>query len=644
MSTHAAHIERASGFIADDNGEKQAELEVAFEAIANCEAAAVEIRGDVATGKSQALLGRTLHLLQSGVPATSLFVVCSTLDAARELEVRFMSLCRAEAPSRLGAPTFCTPTELMRIHLGSAKTGNAAKRAPRVLLDVELKLLVQDLLARGFDQAAIRQALNAYRVSPGNFDDTARCSHGNDAEAHRALQRALKARGVILREDLPHLCATSDGEPAFPYLFIDDADALPPAVLATLIALAGTQCMVTCSSSCMHGESTCFDLGGLNNDSDAGVLAAAFKSQAEPQRANAWRLPPRGDGSAITVKWRDPREESEGIASYLQRMLREDGTLIARDVYIAVPNDMWADSMKRALHRRFLESSVALSGQSVSGDPRSGRSGARLQALTRLSLIVNPLDAASWRNFCAFGKRDFASDDWNQLEDWSHSQGMSLAEAISKAIADGAERPTLPEAPKVAKDLMGFIVSTVEELSQLKGKRGFALAKAAGEGLDAGELDGFFNSVAGDEDATTLCAHLWSSAFEESFDPSLSKVRIGRLERMAGLSPRILIVAGFNEGLYEADPPLVARRLHAATGKARDLVMLSFVQKMEHEVAAEIGCSIRRSRNERGVRMAMLAPCPLLSRIGDFAPGQQSGQQLLGELTARAPRQHGHRR
>ena len=63
MSTHAAHIERASGFIADDNGEKQAELEVAFEAIANCEAAAVEIRGDVATGKSQALLGRTLHLL-----------------------------------------------------------------------------------------------------------------------------------------------------------------------------------------------------------------------------------------------------------------------------------------------------------------------------------------------------------------------------------------------------------------------------------------------------------------------------------------------------------------------------------------------------------------------------------------------------
>ncbi|MDR1712981.1 MAG: hypothetical protein LBR39_02345 [Coriobacteriales bacterium] len=295
------------------------------------------------------------------------------------------------------------------------------------------------------------------------------------------------------------------------------------------------------------------------------------------------------------VKWRDPNDELNGLARWVQHQLNTDEELLGADVCFVMPNRTWAKVGARALKERKLASTTLWDGPGLSipeQDP--GRNPAYV-AWLKLRLLAE-----------ANGVED--GEVW-QL--W-----RSLADAEQQAQQEQQGRD--------------FVAVNAR-------KQGFGLIKAiAGEEPDE-QFRHLIDPVDGDEDVRTLLARVNGHIAQPQFLTSESAVRICSYGRLGAQRFRVLILPGLVEGLLPspllADDTAQLTRLTEQFGTAlsngTQCLLLSSFQMVEKKRGISLGLSFTRTRDVHGQLMGMLSPSRLLIEAGDAIPPSTSGQQFL---------------
>lgn len=574
------------------------------------------VTGPAASGKTAALVAHVCELVCAGVDAADVLVVAPSPDAADELRDRLeRAVGSVDAASAL-ALRVCSARSLalgaLAFDGGAAGAGSFA----RVLAPAERSVLLADLRARGFSGAQVAAAL---AVACAAWEAEEEPVPREEDACLAALLAALDVRGALLEEALfarALTCVRGAGLEACPrdlgarHILLDDADLLPPAARTLCTALAGEGLWVA----------TCGDAAG-------GDVALPAPSR---------RL---GARRAFVVKWEDPAEEAAGIAAYVSQVLA--AVDCPGEVLVVTPNHAGSRRIADALARAGVPVSCEAGRRILPGDPRSADASTGQRALALLGLAADPRDVASWRMWCAAGRPDLAAPAWVRLEDGARERGVSVADALGALAGPVTRGPTgifsgrLPvergcDASWVA-DLPGArtlaerVGAARRVLGACEGRRGRALLDA----IDPGRTDAFRALVAADdgsapstEDARALYERARARIAEPRFASRARFVRVAQAQDARGLRPRVVVLAGCNEGL--CDDGLV----RDALARPCDELLASYVQRMPVEVAERQGARVRRTREQAGERVALLAPSPALAALEGEAPSTLSGQQF----------------
>ena len=553
--------------------------------------------GAAGSGKTAALVARVRELAASGVPAADVLVCAPTHDAAEELRLR---LAAELEPACVPVPTVRSVREL----------AFAAAGEPRVLTRVERSILLADLRARGFAAAQVSAALAGVLAAWERGD-----AAPEPADAcEEALLAALAARAATLPEALPaaalaRLRAHGAGaQTRMRHVLADDAHLMTPAELALAFELAAEE----------------FELYAQADFELPGCLAPHAPARRElPAPAHRLRA-----GHAYVVKWVDADEEAAGVAAFVDLALRrlecEPG-----DAFVACPSRAWRRRVEQALARAGLAASAPGEERTLPADPRdpAGCRALRIYAGTRL--VANEADVAAWRAWCATGHADLSAAVWAALEDEAASAGVGVVQALAALAQD----PASSRVHGVAR-LGAEYGAALDFVGRCGRKTGRALVEA----VDPSRTPAFRELVRSDsggvslhEGAPQLLARAQARIADARFAPRAAAVRVGSPADLAGLHPRVLVLAGANEGL------LAPADVTAACGLGAEELLVSFVQRMGAREAAACGALVRRTRREGDEDVALLARPSGLDALGAEVPSTMSGQQFCASVLGLRP-------
>lgn len=658
-----------------DAGQKRNESDDGPSALVLCRALAskadaVKVTGPAGSGKTEFLVRSAARLVEAGIDPARICMVVLTFDAAAAVRSRLLAIAPETGAIRVTTPF----EESLRVLDGQAARAFTGRR-PRVLFEAEYNMLLEDLKLAFPDPRALRSGL-ARLLSQ-------RCAlktreswdlQEGDVALLEALTARLKSFDALLREEVAPCAAEflgSDAGSAFckayDAVLVDDFQNLSAGSQRVCEFLCAERLYIAGNGNeALSGfdpypsaagflqfeqrfpEAESFELAG-----SAGLppQIAAFETALCRQRgmtlrpadARALDGDGRADDSLVVIKWREPEDEFGGVVSIVRSLLDENRDRDASEVYVAVPNRIWAERIEALLERYRVKTSVALDGDPVRGDPRNLERAGLIVPYARLALAADPDDAVAWRLWCGLGHRCVRAQEWARLGPWARERSLSLVEALAQ-LGEAPEEPF-----EGASHLRERYEAGAQLVESLRGKRGFSLVKAVAGGYDAG-FSALLEPLSGDEDARALCARAQRRMTMPFFDPSPHRVRIGSLQRLQGLNPQFVIMTGLVDGLVprgsraergpRADDAVRERALqqlamqrrlfYSAAGKARTRLIFSSVQRAEADFAKRCGIDVRRVRTERGRTVAQLARSCFLDEAGDATPSTVSGEQYLG--------------
>ncbi|MBS5479008.1 MAG: hypothetical protein KHY83_10140 [Coriobacteriia bacterium] len=577
-------------------------------------------QGPVGSGKTAALVEQACELLRLGVAAADVLVVAPGADAVDELRSRLEAAAgialsrgiRTSSVRALALDVLSTRgagpsdgAEACSRQEGAQPETADAPRSVRVLSHAERSIFLADLRAHGFPakqvSAALAAAQSAWRLGDEalRLDGDACLTALLDELGRRGalLQEALFARAIGCLSSADTRCGEAMPRGGARFVLVDDADLLPPAALRLCTALAGEELWVAQS-----GNVPCIEATEPPVELDAPV-----------HRLGARR--------ACVVKWSDAAEEAAGIAAFARQAIER--LALPGELFIACPNRTWVRRINDSLGRAGITVCASSDRPPLSGDPRDAVASAGLRAFAALGVLANPLDVASWRTWCAVGRSDVAAPAWRRLSETAKARGMSL----DRAIGPEGRGPCTGENVSGADRLLAERIAAGWELvEKCSSKRGRALLEAIG----AKGAEDLLSLVADDrgsvgpaDDAHVLFARAVGRVVEQRFGHRGTCVRVGSISALAGLHPRILVLAGCNDGL--ADERLV----RDALARPCDELLVSYVQRMPADVARRQGACVRRTRQEAGETVALLAPSPAIAALGAEAPSTVGGEQFI---------------
>lgn len=260
----------------------------------------------------------------------------------------------------------------------------------------------------------------------------------------------------------------------------------------------------------------------------------------------------RRPASIDVQRFETPSDELFGIAD-LVRSLIDEG-FAAADVYVAAPNGTWVKNVGGALRTHGVAVDVYPSDKALDGnfaDP------ARCQAplmLAALDLAAKPDDALALRMWCAAGDHMAASPTFKAVRERVARTGETLAQAL-RTLQDETATSAAPiynvEAAFVAYEAAQDIGRRCRHL------RGQALLEEIARLCTKGEsaqvsavLAACCAPVTETSTAVELAANVREHVMFPTFDAHADAVRVGPYEALAGLNPRMVILAGFVNGFF----------------------------------------------------------------------------------------------
>ncbi len=624
--------------------------------------AATRIVGGVGTGKTQELINRAVKALKQGAKVTDVLVLCATPQAALAFKARLDAAAKAAGVSAADVAV-TTPRALALDVMGDAEAIRWSGREPRLLTDYEKLFLLEDMKVSGLRPKRLREMLKFFYRSWTELadDDEDWLLAGEESNIHELVKANLAFTRSILEPELGNLAvnylrshAGARDAHAFAHVFVDDYQRISKAsqLLAGLVAresltIAGDRV------ACVEVYDSYPYTAGLDEfmDAHAGVAdveltecrtcaagaQATAKLLADPAVESVAFRPADSAAAGATevLDFPEPENEFVGVAKRVADAVAEGAS--PADVVVAVPNGIWARNITKALLAAKVPAHILTDRQPVRGDIRDNARCVPAHVLTALDLVANPENALAWRCWCGYNDWLANSSAIANLRTYAdeHNEGLvaALRDVLGGAQAVGTGEIDHVVGAKRVADAHAAGLFVIEAAARLEGS---ALLDKLAE-LVTGEARATAPAVvrslclaSEDNSAAAMAARFRARLLAPTIDAA-DAVQVVPYDQVAGLSPKMLVVAGFVAGFIpcreyydSAEMPLDkqerehekdVRRVYALAGKASQKLVVSRFGMTDLETAGRLKLHIGRIRLQNGTRMCIIPPSDFTEQL-----------------------------
>ena len=339
-------------------------------------------------------------------------------------------------------------------------------------------------------------------------------------------------------------------------------------------------------------------------------------------------------------------EELQAVAEYIAQEI-ERGTKPS-DIVITVPNSTWAKNMRAACKASEIPCFDPYSGTyAIKGDVRTYARCTNARVLSLLDITADPTNALAWRNWCGYGDWLLCSGAISALRLFAERMKISFVEALAQVESDPKKDEFEDHAASMDMVLKAFRVAR-DEISVLQKADQALFGKALLDELSSFATGGVIKEAplslqeicikapcAGETDEQINSAYAMAArAHRKLLEPNCSfenEVLLVPYDNIAGLTPRILIIAGFVNGFIPSRDyfdttvsPLDkqkkihvvdTKRVYNLVGSAKDRLVISHFTSLELENAEILKVSIARIRMKNGQRICTISPSDFLKLI-----------------------------
>ncbi len=624
--------------------------------------AATRIVGGVGTGKTQELINRAVKALKQGAKVTDVLVLCATPQAALAFKARLDAAAKAAGVSAADVAV-TTPRALALDVMGDAEAIRWSGREPRLLTDYEKLFLLEDMKVSGLRPKRLREMLKFFYRSWTELADDGEdwLLAGEESNIHELVKANLAFTRSILEPELGNLAvnylrshAGARDAHAFAHVFVDDYQRISKAsqLLAGLVAresltIAGDRV------ACVEVYDSYPYTAGLDEfmDAHAGVAdveltecrtcaagaQATAKLLADPAVESVAFRPADSAAAGATevLDFPEPENEFVGVAKRVADAVAEGAS--PADVVVAVPNGIWARNITKALLAAKVPAHILTDRQPVRGDIRDNARCVPAHVLTALDLVANPENALAWRCWCGYNDWLANSSAIANLRTYAdeHNEGLvaALRDVLGGAQAVGTGEIDHVVGAKRVADAHAAGLFVIEAAARLEGS---ALLDKLAE-LVTGEARATAPAVvrslclaSEDNSAAAMAARFRARLLAPTIDAA-DAVQVVPYDQVAGLSPKMLVVAGFVAGFIpcreyydSAEMPLDkqerehekdVRRVYALAGKASQKLVVSRFGMTDLETAGRLKLHIGRIRLQNGTRMCIIPPSDFTEQL-----------------------------
>ncbi|MDR0513619.1 MAG: hypothetical protein LBG81_00465 [Coriobacteriaceae bacterium] len=611
------------------------------------------------TGKTHCLVQEAALLLQEGVAAADILVLCASPVAADAFRSRLL----ASSPIAHGVEVTTSRAFLLGL-LGTEGAIAATGRKPRLLLPFEYDFFLEDLKTSGLRNRRLREMLKFFYKGMGDMadDDAEWLITNEERELFGLMKECLEATAGILGPEVSNLAVKYlrtnrdvQEQAQRRYVLVDDFH---------LIARASQ------FASCLLAKEGLFlaaDLGAGQNAAQeayeaypypggadefvlenphadiirlstsrscpAGAKASeALQREAGTGGADTGRPVPEGSGGIEILAGENPKDELAQLARAVAR-IRGEGTP-ADGITIAAPHPVWRRNIKRRLEEEGIPAETLPDTAFLKGDIRFEEKCLPARFMTLLNLVGDPTDAVAWRCWCGFGDYLTNSNGIRVLRALCKPGRQTLeqvldSEGLLEHSTEGIDALASVQRVFAARDLGRKLVARLgslkgsdllkaiaQELSEISG--GEVVVPKALEALASAGI-----ASPGQESAEHLACRLRDSLQAPAYSRE-EAVRIASYQDMAGTSPSHLYLAGFMNGFFPEQDYFDATVLTieqmekryakdlgciaSVAAKASDALTVSYCKKLDLEDAERLKLRIGRIVFEDNRRVAKTEP------------------------------------
>lgn len=560
----------------------------------------IAVKGGFATGKTTAIVNAVLELLAGGTKGEDILVFAASPLAADDLAER-LRVAAPEGLAKVAADVRVTvPREYQLEALATHETQTITGRDARLLNSFEYDFLMEDLKTSTIPLKRLSEMMKFFNRQFSelrDFDEDWFYTN-EERELYELLRDCLGFTRGIMPSEVAGLFvrAARGGVTAkVPYVFVDDFRCLSRGsqIAASLIAEKRLTVADNPEFSMRVFEDYPYPAGldeleeanpemrvvelGESHSCPAGYAAVdAYLHQAALPAVSAdelnkvdWDLEaaqkakgikevhlPKavGTGAAAVeqLTFATPQKEYRGVAAYVEARIAEG--VAPGDIVVVTTNRTWQRNLGVALAGKGIPVSDLSSGKVFAGDIRDFAYCDAHQVYTALALLADFTDGVAWRSWLGFG-------DWltnsNGMKLWRNRAAMG-GQAIDAALemlpllanADaekgGLSCANMAKAVDRCKDLYGSCAGLAgsDLLRAVTRKVLGADAKvpALVEKLVAPFVDGTLPG----KTAAAMVARARRRLDYPTADPNT--VRLVPYDEVVGVSPKVLVIAGFVNG------------------------------------------------------------------------------------------------
>lgn len=579
------------------------------------------IEGAPFSGKTTRLIEEIQDAIESGFDPADMAVFAASPSAAQDLGRRLADL---------GIPVTTTvPREHFLQLLADDEARAITGRIPRLMLPFEYDFFLEDLKTSGLKPRRLREILKFFYRGMADGDSAHEdwLVTNEERELMALISDTLAFTGAMLEAEVSPLVvralregATLRSRSTISLVFVDDYALLSRTTQEALVLLSGERLVVT------DGVEGVESFEAYPNGEGTAQLAAWFPA-ARIVELGEVSLPARQEE---VVEAETVVREMTAVARLASQAL-QDGCA-PWDMVVAAEHPAWRRNIARVLESSGVRAALVPSTAFLRCDVRREAGSAAARLATVLALAANARDGVAWRAWCGFGDYLANSNGFRSLCQRGRNGGLA---AVLQA---GELQPDLLD----GLDAMGSIrrIEIAHQqgealLARLAGLEGDALLRAAMdevEGPDAAIPAALLACAlpegAQDASAAAMVERLRQAAFFPRFATS-EAVRVGSFGQIAGLAPRVLVIAGAMNGFFpKADlfdgtvltvdqrqrrAEVAERVARAVRARASERVVLTLTAQLPLEDAERLGLVVERIALVDGQRMARLEPSMYLA-------------------------------
>lgn len=594
-----------------------------------------------------------MRLLQEGCAPQRILACTFTRTAAHDIAREIAAL----GVSGAGDVWSGTLHSLSFSILSGREVFQATGRVPRPLAKVEERFLLQDLQAN-FD--GIRKATKRLLAFEGAWarmqaDQPGWPSDAIDREFQRQLLAWLQFHGAILVGELVPVTLRylrdnplCEERSRFTHVLVDEYQDLNRAEQALVDVIAAEanlsiigdedQSIYSFKHAHPEGISTFRESHPGTHDETldvcrrcpTSIVALANAVIRNNATYSSRPLRPRSEnagGVVHVVQWPSMLAEARGAAEYIHKRIREDNVAPGQ-VLVLAPRRQIGQAVRSALAEHRIESFSFFSEQALDGDPKAERESAGQQAYALLALLANPEDRVALRCWCGLGSKTLNETQWRRLRSHCESTGEH-PRVVLEQLSAGATRISRTE------QLVQRFERLRAKVAQLEGLRGQELVNSLFPETE--EWSHPLRSIAAkamadgcDMTASELLDEIRAGVTQIESPEEVDSVRIMSLHKSKGLTARVVLVLGCNEGMipridYDEPQEEQSRQLE----EQRRLFYVALTRSTETVVVSSIAHIPRNQSLAMGLGVQGGGASRFVDELGPTRPAVVNGAALL---------------